>query len=127
MIFFHGSGGGRMAVKLSTDDTASFSSYMQEVWSETVPEIPLQMSWLDESVSELYEQETRMLRLLSGVSIVAADERTTSSATRSASRSYLSSRAPIRSLGWISPLSSKLLVVRFPTVRCSEVKLDREG
>ncbi|MGI9261330.1 MAG: ABC transporter permease [Woeseiaceae bacterium] len=71
MIFFHGSGGGRMAVKLATDDTESFSSYMNEIWSDTVPEIPLQMSWLDESVSELYEQETRMLRLLSGVSIVA--------------------------------------------------------
>lgn len=71
MAFFMGSSGGRMAVKLSTDDTASFTAYMEDVWSETVPEIPLQMSWLDESVSELYEQETRMLRLLSGVSMIA--------------------------------------------------------
>ena len=71
MAFFLGDGGGRMVVRLTTDNTAGFSAYIDEVWSQTVPEIPLQMTWLDQSVSELYEQETRMLRLLSVVSMIA--------------------------------------------------------
>lgn len=71
MVFFLGQQGGRMAVRLSTDDTSDFSAYIDDVWAQAVPEIPLQMSWLDESVGELYEQETRMLRLLSGVSMIA--------------------------------------------------------
>jgi putative ABC transport system permease protein len=72
MVFFLTGGGGRMAVKLSRDeDIAGFSAYMEDVWRETVPEIPLRMTWLSDSVAQLYDQETRMLRLLSTVSLIA--------------------------------------------------------
>jgi putative ABC transport system permease protein len=71
MVFFLGRQGGRMAVRVSTDDATDFSAYVEDVWAQTVPEIPLQLNWLDESVGELYDQETRMLRLLSGVSMIA--------------------------------------------------------
>lgn len=71
MIFYLSQGGGRMVVKLSNDDSADFIDHMQRVWRETVPEIPLRMEWLGDSVAQLYEQETRMLRLLASVSVIA--------------------------------------------------------
>ena len=72
MVFFLISGGGRMIVNLDSDnDIADFSAHLDTIWRETVPEIPLRMSWLSDSVARLYDQETRMLRLLSTVSLVA--------------------------------------------------------
>lgn len=70
MVFCMMQGGGRMAVKVS-EASPEVAEYFERVWSETVPEIPLQMEWLDDSVAELYDQETRTLRLLAGVSIIA--------------------------------------------------------
>jgi putative ABC transport system permease protein len=72
MVFFLSPGGSRMIVKLNGGDgIADFSAHLDTVWRETVPEIPLRMSWLSDSVASLYDQETRMLRLLSTVSLVA--------------------------------------------------------
>lgn len=70
MIFFMGQRGGRMAVKVSAA-SPEIENYFERVWNETIPDVPMQMSWLDDSVSELYDQETRTLRLLAGVSVVA--------------------------------------------------------
>ena len=70
MIFYMSQRGGRMAVRVS-EASPDVAGYFEQVWNETVPEIPLQMNWLDESVAELYDQETRTLRLLAGVSIIA--------------------------------------------------------
>jgi putative ABC transport system permease protein len=70
MIFYMSQRGGRMAVKIS-EPAAGVATYIERVWGETVPEIPLQMEWLDESVAELYDQETRTLRLLAAVSMIA--------------------------------------------------------
>lgn len=70
MVFYLTPRGGRMAVKVSVESPA-IAEYFETVWSETVPEIPLQMEWLGDSVAELYDQETRTLRLLAGVSLIA--------------------------------------------------------
>ena len=72
MVFFLFPGGGRMIVNLRDGgNAADFAAHIDTAWRETVPEIPLRMSWLSDSVASLYEQETRMLRLLSTVSLVA--------------------------------------------------------
>jgi len=70
MLFFMSQRGGRMAVKVS-EESPGMAAYFERVWSETVPEIPLQLDWLGDSVTELYDQETRTLRLLAGISILA--------------------------------------------------------
>lgn len=70
MVFYMAQRGDNLIVRVSerTDDLAG---YIENVWAETVPEIPLQIDWLGDSVAGLYEQETRTLRLLSGVAVVA--------------------------------------------------------
>jgi putative ABC transport system permease protein len=70
MVFYMSQSGGRMAVKV-TEALPAVSAYIERVWNETVPEIPMQMDWLDDDVAELYDQETRTLRLLASVSIIA--------------------------------------------------------
>jgi putative ABC transport system permease protein len=70
MVFYLTESGDRMAVKVADED-ADVASFIATVWSQTVPEIPLQLEWLKDSVAELYDQETRTLRLLAAVSIVA--------------------------------------------------------
>jgi putative ABC transport system permease protein len=70
MIFYMSPRGGRMAVRVKKE-SPELAAYIDQVWSETVTEIPLQMSWLSDSVAELYDQETRTLRLLASVSIIA--------------------------------------------------------
>ena len=70
MIFYMSQSGRRMAVR-AAEQSPDLAAYIERVWSETVPEIPLQMRWLEDSVAELYDQETRTLRLLAGVSIIA--------------------------------------------------------
>jgi len=70
MIFYMSRRGGRMAVRVR-EESPELAAYIDQVWSETVTEISLQMSWLGDSVAELYDQETRTLRLLAGVSIIA--------------------------------------------------------
>ena len=71
MVFYMWPQGGRMGVRVSSDDVASLSAYFDDVWRETVPEIPMQMDWLGDLVAQLYEQETRLLRLLAVVSGIA--------------------------------------------------------
>jgi putative ABC transport system permease protein len=70
MIFYMGRRGDNLIVRVSqrTDDVVR---YFEEVWGQTVPEIPLQLDWLGDAVAGLYEQETRTLRLLSGVAVLA--------------------------------------------------------
>jgi putative ABC transport system permease protein len=70
MVFYLTESGDWMAVKVADED-ADVASFIATVWSQTVPEIPLQLEWLNDSVAELYDQETRTLRLLAAVSIVA--------------------------------------------------------
>lgn len=70
MVFYLTESGDRMAIKVA-DENDDVARYIETVWSQTVPEIPLQMDWLSDSVAELYDQETRSLRLLGAVAIVA--------------------------------------------------------
>jgi len=71
MAFFLQQRGNHMIVKVDGDNTDGVLSHIEQVWRETVPEIPMQLEWLDDSVAQLYEQETRILSLMSGVSIIA--------------------------------------------------------
>lgn len=71
MVFFLGREGGNMAVKVTSEDTSAAVAHMERVWRETVPELPFAMTWLTDSVSELYDQEARTLELLGGVAIIA--------------------------------------------------------
>ncbi len=71
MAFFLTQSGNHMVVKLLGDNTDSAMAHIEQVWRETVPEIPLQLQWLDESVAQLYDKDTRILRIMSGVSIIA--------------------------------------------------------
>ena len=43
MVFYMWPQGGRMGVRVSSDDVASLSAYFDDVWRETVPEIPMQI------------------------------------------------------------------------------------
>jgi putative ABC transport system permease protein len=70
MVFYLTQRGDRMVVKVSAENP-DIAAHFETLWTQTVPEIPLQMEWLSDSVGELYDQETRTLRLLAGVSIVA--------------------------------------------------------
>jgi putative ABC transport system permease protein len=70
MVFYLSQRGSRMAVRVA-NESPKIASFFETVWSGTVPEIPLQMEWLSDAVAELYDQETRTLRLLAGVSIIA--------------------------------------------------------
>jgi putative ABC transport system permease protein len=71
MAFFMMKRGGNLIVKVNGNNTESVMTHIQTVWQETVPEIPLQLEWMDDAVEKLYEQETRILSLMSGVSIIA--------------------------------------------------------
>lgn len=71
MAFFLSQGGNRMVIKAGGSDLQNVLAHVETVWRETVPEIPMQVEWLDESVAKLYEQETRILNLMAGVSVIA--------------------------------------------------------
>jgi putative ABC transport system permease protein len=71
MTFFLSQNGNHMIIKVAGDEVESVLGHVEQVWRDTVPEIPMQLEWLDESVAKLYEQETRILNLMSGVSIIA--------------------------------------------------------
>jgi putative ABC transport system permease protein len=70
MVFFLQQRGNHMVVKTTNDNTDSVMAHIDKVWQETVPEIPLQLEWLGDSVSRLYDQETRVLKLMAGVSMI---------------------------------------------------------
>ena len=70
MVFFLEQRGNHMLVKITSDNSESVLQHIEQVWQETVPEIPLQLEWLGDSVSRLYDQETRVLKLMAGVSVI---------------------------------------------------------
>lgn len=71
MAFFMMKRGDNLIVKTNGNNTGSVITHIENVWRETVPEIPLQLEWMDDAVEKLYEQETRILSLMSGVSVIA--------------------------------------------------------
>ncbi len=70
MVFFLMQRGNHMLIKTTSDNADDVLAHIEQVWQETVPEIPLQLEWLDDSLSQLYDQETRVLDLLAGVSVI---------------------------------------------------------
>jgi putative ABC transport system permease protein len=70
MVFFLLPRASQMLVTTTNDNTDGVVAHIEQVWQETVPEIPLQLEWLGDSVSQLYDQETRVLNLMAYVSII---------------------------------------------------------
>lgn len=71
MAFYLSSGGGTMVIKFSNPETRAAIAHLEQVWAETVPEMPLSMTWLDQEVDQLYAQERKTLTLLSSISLLA--------------------------------------------------------
>ena len=70
MVFFLQQRGNHMLIKTTSDDVDSVVTHIERAWQEIVPEIPLQLEWLGDSVSRLYDRETRILKLMAGVSLI---------------------------------------------------------
>ena len=70
MLFLLQQRGNHMIIKTTSDDVDSVLTHIEQVWQETVPEIPLRLEWLGDSVSRQYDQETRVLKLMAGVAVI---------------------------------------------------------
>ena len=70
MMFLLQQRGNHMIVKAANDNVEGVLNQIEQAWRETVPEIPLQFAWLGDSVSKQYAQESRVLNLMAGVSVL---------------------------------------------------------
>jgi putative ABC transport system permease protein len=52
-------------------DTLKAAALIQQIWDGLAPEIPLRMTWLEDSVNEMYAQEHRSLKLVSAMALLA--------------------------------------------------------
>jgi putative ABC transport system permease protein len=73
MSYFLSSHGSKMAVRFAPGtQRAGAAGLLEDTWNDVVTSVPLRMSWLEDSVDELYAQEHRSLRLVSSIALLAA-------------------------------------------------------
>ena len=63
--------GGTMAIKISNPNTKNAVGYLEGVWAEMIPALPLTTTWLNDEVTQLYFQERKTLNLLASISLLA--------------------------------------------------------
>jgi putative ABC transport system permease protein len=72
MSYFLSSHGSKMAVRFAPGtQRAGAAGLLEDTWNDVVTSVPLRMSWLEDSVDELYAQEHRSLRLVSSIALLA--------------------------------------------------------
>jgi putative ABC transport system permease protein len=72
MSYFLSSHGSKMAVRFAPGtQRAGAAGLLEDIWNDVVTSVPLRMSWLEDSVDELYAQEHRSLRLVSSIALLA--------------------------------------------------------
>jgi putative ABC transport system permease protein len=72
MSYFLSSHGSKMAVRFAPGtQRAGAAVLLEDTWNDVVMSVPLRMSWLEDSVDELYAQEHRSLRLVSSIALLA--------------------------------------------------------
>jgi putative ABC transport system permease protein len=72
MAYYLSSWGSKMAVRFAPGTPANEAvDLLNEAWAAVVIGLPLRMTWLADSVDELYSQEHRSLRLVSSIALLA--------------------------------------------------------
>ena len=72
MSYFLSSHGSKIAVRFAPGtQRAEAAGLLEDTWNDVVTSVPLRMSWLEDSVDELYAQEHRSLRLVSSIALLA--------------------------------------------------------
>jgi putative ABC transport system permease protein len=60
LLIGYARGGGGLSLRIQTDHIEDAISHLQSTWSRIVPEVPLQYSFVDESLEHQYENERKM-------------------------------------------------------------------
>ena len=73
MSYFLSSRGSKMAIRFAPGTQRVVAAkVLDDAWNDVVTSVPLRMSWLEDSVDELYAQEHRSLQLVSSIALLAA-------------------------------------------------------
>jgi putative ABC transport system permease protein len=72
MSYYLSGWGSKMAVRFNPgSERAQASRLLRDAWNDLVTGAPLRLTWLEDSVDELYAQEHRSLRLISSIALLA--------------------------------------------------------
>ena len=64
-------GGEHIAVRMTGDSQKEVAAHIEEVWTAALPEVPIQLEWMSDLVDRLYDQESRIMKLMAGISVIA--------------------------------------------------------